>query len=254
MQIVKSPQEFQQLRKNLQGSIGFVPTMGNLHDGHASLIQKSKQENKITAISIFVNPTQFNNPDDFKHYPRTVEQDLALAEQLGVDIVFLPTKENMYADDYAYRVSATDSWLTSELESKSRPGHFEGVLTVVLKFFLIIRPTRSYFGEKDYQQYQLIKKMAEAFFLDTTVVGCPPIRNQNGLPLSSRNNRFTPEQFEHVQLFPKIFHADLSPEEITSQLISAGFEVDYIEDYESRRFGAVKFGGIRLIDNIPLLS
>ncbi|HEV2613192.1 MAG TPA: pantoate--beta-alanine ligase [Gammaproteobacteria bacterium] len=254
MQIVKSPQEFQQLRKNLQGSIGFVPTMGNLHDGHASLLAKSKSENTITAISIFVNPTQFNNPDDFKHYPRTVEQDLTLAEQLGVDIVFLPTKENMYADDYAYRVFATDSWLTSELESKSRPGHFEGVLTVVMKLFLIIRPTRAYFGEKDYQQYQLIKKMAEAFFLDTTVVGCPPIRNENGLPLSSRNSRFTPEQFKHVQLFPKIFHADLSPEEITAQLIKLGFEVDYIEDYESRRFGAVKFAGVRLIDNVEITT
>lgn len=249
MQKINSPKEFQLLRKTLTGSVGFVPTMGNLHEGHASLLKRSKQENDITVISIFVNPTQFNNSHDLKHYPRTLENDLALAEQLGVDYVFLPTKENIYPDDYSYKVTATDSHLSTELEGKCRPGHFDGVLTIVLKFFLIIRPTRAYFGQKDYQQFQLVKNMAEAFCLETEVIGCETIRNENGLPLSSRNNHFTAEQFDAVQVFAKIFHTDLPPEDIRSQLTQAGFEVEYIEELESRRFGAVKFGGVRLIDN-----
>ncbi len=254
MQIINTPQAFQAMRKTLTGSVGFVPTMGNLHEGHASLLRKSKQENDITVLSIFINPTQFNNAEDFKHYPRTLEDDLTSAKQLDVDIVFLPTQENIYPDDYTYKVSAFNLWLSSELEGKFRPGHFEGMLTIVLKLLLITRPTRAYFGEKDYQQYQLIKKMAEAFFLDMEIIGCPTIRNSNGLPLSSRNNRFTPEQLEAAQQFPKIFHADLTSEQIRVQLTKAGFEVEYIEEYEGRRFAAVKYASVRLIDNIQLVS
>lgn len=248
MQIINSPKEFQAIRKTFTVSVGFVPTMGNLHEGHASLVHKSKQENDITVLSIFINPTQFNNPEDFKNYPKTLEDDITLAKNIGVDYLFLPNNSDIYPDNYNYKVS--ESKISTILEGKFRPGHFEGMLTIVLKLLLITRPTRIYFGEKDYQQYQLIRNMAEAFFLETDVIGCETVRNENNLPLSSRNNRFTPEQFEAVQAFPKIFHANLAPAEIKQQLTQAGFEVEYVEEYEGRRFAAVKYAGIRLIDNI----
>lgn len=248
MQIIKTAKEFQALRKTLNSSMGFVPTMGNLHEGHATLLRRSKNENDLTVLSIFINPTQFNNPEDFKNYPKTLEDDIRLAENIGVDYLFLPTNTDIYPDNYNYKVS--ESELSAILEGKFRPGHFEGMLTIVLKLLLIVSPTRAYFGEKDYQQYKLVQKMAEAFFLNIDIVGCPTIRNKNNLPLSSRNNRFTPEQFEAVQVFPKIFHADLTPEVITEQLIQSGFEVEYVEEREGRRFAAVKYAGIRLIDNV----
>lgn len=250
MQIIYSCQEFKKLRNQLNTSIGFVPTMGNLHEGHASLLLKSKQENELTALSIFINPTQFNNSEDLKSYPRTLEEDKKIAESLSVDYLFLPTASDIYPDNYRYKM--TESITSTVLEGKCRPSHFEGTLTIVMKFLLIIRPTRAYFGEKDYQQYLLVKNMTQAFFLETDIIGCPTIRNENGLPLSSRNNRLTSEQLEKAQLFPQLFHTQLTPEEITSNLISAGFEVEYVEDYNSRRFAAVKLDGIRLIDNISL--
>jgi pantoate--beta-alanine ligase len=248
MQIINSPQAFQVLRKTLSGKVGFVATMGNLHEGHASLLQRSKQENTTTVLSIFINPTQFNNPEDFKNYPKTLEQDIQLAKNLSIDYLFLPDNTDLYPDNYKYKMS--ESEVSAILEGKFRPGHFEGMLTIVLKLLLIVSPTRAYFGEKDYQQFILIKRMAEAFFLNTEIIGCPTIRNKNNLPLSSRNNRFTPEQFEKIQAFPKIFHTNLTPTEMTEQLIQSGFEVEYIEEREGRRFAAVKYAGIRLIDNI----
>jgi len=254
MQIVKTAEEFKAIRKSIADtqSIGFVPTMGNLHDGHASLLAKAKLENTLTVLSIFINPTQFNNPEDFKHYPKSLDHDITLAEALNTDYLFLPNNRDIYPDNYNYKI--TESELSRILEGKFRPGHFEGVLTIVLKLLLITKPTRAYFGEKDYQQFILVKNMAQAFFLDTQIIGCETIRNENKLPLSSRNNRFTAEQFEKVQNFPKIFHDNLSPEEITAELMKAGFEVEYIQDYHSRRFAAVKFGGIRLIDNVEITS
>lgn len=247
MQIINSPQAFQTIRKTLTGSVGFVPTMGNLHEGHASLLRRSIEENDVTVLSIFINPTQFNNTEDFKNYPQTREDDIALAKKLGVDYLFLPNHSDIYPDNYNYKVS--ESEISAMLEGKFRPGHFEGMLTIVLKLLLIVSPTRAYFGKKDYQQYQLIKHMADAFFLETDVIGCETIRNENNLPLSSRNNRFTAEQFEHVQLFPTLFQANLTTDEIKTELIKSGFEVDYIEEHEGRRFAAVKYAGIRLIDN-----
>ncbi len=250
MQIINYVSDFQKIRKTLDKDIGFVATMGNLHDGHSSLLVKSKEENDISVLSIFINPTQFNNTDDLKLYPNTLAEDCNLAESLEVDYLFVPSFSEIYPDNYNYKVS--ESKVSSILEGKRRPGHFEGMLTIVLKFLLIIRPTRAYFGEKDFQQMILVEKMAEAFFLETDIIACPTVRNKNGLALSSRNNRFSLEQFEKAQLFPQLFHASQTPEEIVSQLISAGFEVEYIEDHDSRRYAAVSLDGIRLIDNIPL--
>ena len=145
--------------------IGFVPTMGNLHQGHLSLLERCCTENDISVLSIFINPTQFNNKNDYTNYPQTLEQDLALAEKAKVDYILMPTYSELYPDDFAYQVSETK--ISQELEGKFRPGHFTGMLTVVLKLLLLVKAHRAYFGEKDYQQLQLIRGMAKSFFLET---------------------------------------------------------------------------------------
>lgn len=230
-------------------TMGFIPTMGNLHIGHASLLQRSKQENELTVLSLFVNPTQFNDCDDFKNYPRSIDQDISLAMNCGVDYILVPSQEELYPDNFTYKIINT---IPKYQEAMFRPSHFDGVLTIVMKLLLLIRPTRSYFGEKDYQQFQLIKGLVEAFFLETKIVECETIRNEFGLPLSSRNNRLTEEQFQLAKYFSKIFHSSLSCDQIKDTLIQEGINVDYIEDYKGRRFAAIRIGDVRLIDNIPL--
>ena len=167
MKVIHSMGEWQQCRSEISGHVGFVPTMGNLHQGHLALYQQSIKDNDITVASIFINPTQFNNDDDFTHYPRTLEADLALLDKEGVDYCLLPTKEMLYPDGYTYRL--TETKLSNEMEGEHRPGHFDGVLTIVLKLFNLVKPSKAYFGEKDFQQYQLIKGMVSALFLDISV-------------------------------------------------------------------------------------
>jgi len=171
--------------------LGLVPTMGALHEGHRSLIQRSRRENARTLVSIFVNPTQFDDATDLAAYPRTLQQDIALLAAEGVDYVLIPRPEQLYPDGYRYRVTETQD--AKMLEGVHRPQHFDGVLTVVLKLLLIARAHRAYFGEKDWQQLQLVRGMAGAFFLQTEIVPCPTVREQSGLAVSSRNARLTPE-------------------------------------------------------------
>ena len=239
------------VRKTLPKGVtmGFVPTMGNLHIGHASLLQRSKQENELTILSLFVNPTQFNDCSDFNNYPRSADQDILLATNCSVDYILIPSYEELYPDNFTYRITNTTSQYQ---EAMFRPGHFDGVLTIVMKLLLLIRPTRSYFGEKDYQQLQLIKGLIEAFFLETKVVECETVRNEFGLPVSSRNSCLTKEQFQLAKYFSKIFHLPLSCDQIKDTLIQEGINVDYIEDYKGRRFAAIRIGDVRLIDNILL--
>ncbi|OEH46993.1 Pantothenate synthetase [Legionella parisiensis] len=161
--------------------------MGNLHAGHASLFLTSKKENDHTASSLFINPTQFNQAEDFKHYPRTLDADLKIMEDSGVDFCILPDEKSIYADGYNYQVH--EHQLCQLMEGAHRPGHFNGVLTVVMKLLNLVKPHRAYFGEKDYQQYSLIHGMAKAFFMDTEIKACPTIREASGLAYSSRNNR-----------------------------------------------------------------
>jgi pantoate--beta-alanine ligase len=228
--------------------IGFVPTMGNLHQGHVSLFQKSKKDNDISIVSIFVNPTQFNQKEDFNTYPRTLEQDLAILEGLGMNYCLLPTEEAMYTDSYRYRIE--EQGLSQLMEGQHRPGHFTGVLTVVMKLLQLVKPAKIYFGEKDYQQYLLIKDMAAAFFLDTQVIACPTIREASGLAFSSRNNRLNAEQRQTADVFASIFHQhEKSCASIQAELEKENILVEYIMDYEGRRFAAVVIGGVRLIDN-----
>lgn len=253
--IITTTKEWRELRRSeaLQGkSLGYVATMGNLHSGHESMITRAKQENDKCVVSIFVNPTQFDNGEDLQNYPRTMEGDLELAERCGVDYIFAPTYEEMYPDEYTYKVSEMD--FSTRLEGKYRPGHFDGVLTIVMKLLLLIKPNNAYFGEKDYQQYQLLKDMAEAFFLEVNIVSCPTIRLASGLPFSSRNNRLKPSELKMAEKFPELLHSKRSTTDVKFELQKAGFKVDYIEDYKSRRYGAIFIGPVRLIDNIEIDS
>lgn len=249
MNIVSNLKEWQQIRKNLQNkAIGFVPTMGHLHAGHMSLCEQSKKENDITVVSIFVNPTQFNQTNDFDLYPRTLEQDKKMLAECGVDYLLLPDAQSIYPDQYQIQVSETE--LSKILEGEYRPGHFTGMLTIVLKLLNLAQATRAYFGEKDFQQLQLIKKMALALFLPTEIIACETLRAEDGLALSSRNSRLTSEQRDKAKLFPELLHSNLSPEKITQKLQELGFKVDYVVDQWQRRLGAVWIDDIRLIDNI----
>lgn len=250
MRVFHNLNEWMHFRKNLpvDASLGFAPTMGNLHAGHASLFSASKKENQYTVSSLFVNPTQFNQADDFKHYPRTLEKDLQLMEEIGVDFCILPTDEAMYPDQYTYQVH--EQQLCQLMEGAHRPGHFNGVLTVVMKLLNLTKPHRAYFGEKDYQQYLLIREMVHAFFMDVEIIACPIIREASGLAYSSRNNRLNQEQKALAEVFAQIFQQkEKSCEQIMTELNAKGIEVEYIEEYQQRRFAAVKIGEIRLIDN-----
>lgn len=254
MNIVTSIAEWQVLRKKMwEKSIGFVHTMGHLHEGHLSLCARSQQENEITLAAIFINPTQFNQNEDFINYPRTLKKDKDLLATQKIDYLLLLEKQAIYPDDYHIQINETTE-LSQTLEGKFRPGHLDGMLTVVLKYLNIVQPTRAYYGEKDYQQLLLIKKMAQALFLETEIVACATLRAQNGLALSSRNSRLTPELHEKACYFPKVLKRMQNLSSTVQQLESLGFKVDYVADQWERRLAAVWLGDVRLIDNIPLAS
>ncbi len=244
MKVIKEISAFKQLRDK---NIGFVPTMGCLHKGHVSLIKKAQAENEIVVVSIFINPTQFNNVNDFKHYPQTLEQDLALLKSLGVEYVFIPSKEMMYPRDNQFSLITTDP-LATICEGVYRPGHYSGVLTVVMKLFNIVRPQRAYFGEKDLQQVLLIQHMVESYFMDIEVIACPTVRDHSKLPFSSRNNRLNPEQRQRADLFAKIFHSETTPDEMVEHLNAHNIKVDYITQHNDYLLAAVWVDDIRLID------
>ena len=231
-------------------SLGYVPTMGALHEGHLSLVERSRTENDRTLVSIFVNPTQFDDPADLDAYPRTVERDLALLDAAGVDFVLLPRAEEMYCDGFRYRVSETE--LSTTLEGVHRPGHFDGVLTVVLKLLHIAAAERAYFGEKDWQQLSLVRGMADAFFLPTTIVACPTVRESSGLALSSRNARLTAPDRARAATLHRVLASAATTNDAIDQLTDAGFAVDYVADRDGRRLAAVRLAGVRLIDSVPL--
>lgn len=225
--------------------------MGHLHAGHLSLCSRSQAENDLTIVAIFINAKQFNQIEDFIHYPRSLEEDSALLSKQKVDYLLLLDSETIYSDNYHIQIHDTSD-LSKELEGKFRPGHFIGVLTVVLKYLNIVRPTRAYYGEKDYQQLLLIQKMAQAFFLETEIVGCPTIRAIDGLALSSRNNRLSSGHRAKASYFPTILKLAPSSEVAMKQLKSLGFKVDYVADHWGRRLAAIHVGEVRLIDAFPI--
>lgn len=250
MQIIHSLHDYKLLCENeSERCSGFVPTMGALHEGHLELVRQAKSECETVRVSIFVNPTQFNNPEDFEKYPINLEHDIELLNSVGVDVLWLPNKLELYPDSYQYQI--VENKLSPLLCGKSRKGHFEGMLTIVLKLLQLSKAKRAYFGEKDFQQLQLVKGMVEAFFINTKIISCPVIRDESGLPLSSRLQRLSPLGFKKAQTYAKIFgDLDLSLEELSVKLKSIpDLEIDYLEDIENRRFSAVLIEGIRLIDN-----
>jgi pantoate--beta-alanine ligase len=230
-------------------TVGFVPTMGALHEGHRSLLERARAENDRVVLSIFVNPAQFNDPADLRRYPRTLEADLALAGGLA-DHVLVPEPGEMYRDDYRFRVS--EHGLSARLEGAHRPGHFDGVLTVVLKLLNLVRPHRAYFGEKDRQQLELVQGMVRALFLKVDIVPCPTVRDPDGVALSSRNRRLSPAARERAAAFPRILRSTPDAGSAAAELASAGFGVDYVEDQGGIRLAAVRIEDVRLIDNVRL--
>lgn len=248
--IVSDPRSWQKQRKELAGSLGFVPTMGNLHEGHIALARRAKAENDHVIVSLFVNPTQFNQRSDYEKYARTFDADVKLLGEAGVDFVLYPDEPAMYPDKYDVQV--IEKTISKELEGEFRPGHFEGMLTVVLKLLNIAQADRAYFGEKDFQQLTLVKKMVEAFFVPTEIIPCPTIRQEDGLALSSRNGRLSPEQRKQAVEISRLLKSSLSDDEIMKKLAEAGFRPEYVATKWGRRLAAAWLGDVRLIDNIPL--
>jgi pantoate--beta-alanine ligase len=234
------------------GDTGFVPTMGALHEAHLSLVRRAKAENARTWVSLFVNPAQFDDPADLARYPRPLEADLELLREAGCDLVFHPRAEEMYPDGYRYRVSEND--LSLRYEGAARPGHFDGMLTIVLKLLLLTRPARAYFGEKDYQQLRLVEGLVQAFFLGTRIVRCPLVREPDGLAMSSRNRLLSAAERTKAPAFHRVLADSVkrrnSPEAAADALEREGLEVDYVADHEGRRLAAVRLGRVRLIDNV----
>src|SRR4030043_1009308 len=185
MKVIETVAEMKQARKKLRGTLGFVPTMGYLHEGHLMLVRRAKAENDAAVASIFVNPTQFGPKEDFARYPRDPERDLSLLEKERIDLVFMPDAEEMYRQGFATWVDVEK--VTERLEGSTRPGHFRGVATVVAKLFNIVEPTAAYFGEKDAQQVVVIKRMVADLNMNLSVVVVPTHREPEGLAMSSRN-------------------------------------------------------------------
>ncbi len=252
MRIIKTISEWRtyQALKPQESTLGFVPTMGNLHAGHASLCQRSLEACDLTVVSIFVNPTQFNQASDFAQYPKTLEADLDVLSSMGVHACFLPTEKELYQDGYRYQVHETES--NHQREGLHRPGHFTGVLTIVMKLLNLVKPNKAFFGEKDFQQYQLIRDMVRNFFMEVEVISCPTIREKSMLAYSSRNNRLNPTEYRLAHHFAELFHQSLPIDTLKPELEALGLEVEYLEDVGERRFVAVHLGSVRLIDNYAL--
>lgn len=249
MKVIKTVEEFKEIRKSFENkSVGFVPTMGGLHNGHLSLINRAIKENDVSVVSVYLNPTQFNDKKDLETYPANFDDDCALLEKAGVDYLIAPTYAVMYPDDYKYMLTEKD--FSKELCGAKRPGHFDGVLTVVMKLLNIVRPTNAYFGEKDYQQFKLLEGMVKAFFMDVKLVPCPIVREENGLAISSRNRKLSAAGLALAPKFHEILASGGSESEIASKLESAGFKVDYVTKKENRLYAAVFLEEVRLIDNI----
>ncbi len=258
-------------------SVGFVPTMGALHKGHLSLMEKARAENDILAVSVFVNPLQFNNPEDLEKYPRDFERDRKLLEETGCDILFYPEVEEMYPEPVSTKYDFGD--LEKVMEGPMRPGHFNGVAVVVKKLFEIIEPDRAYFGEKDFQQLAIIQKLVKMENLPVTVVPCPIVREGDGLAMSSRNERLTDEE---RQFSPFIYQtlkeavkksAFMTPDEVRLFVrnrfkVLPQFKLEYFELADDKElqpvstwneapgiigFVAAWLGNVRLIDNLRFI-
>jgi len=251
MRQIDSVQSWWNIRQDLStASLGLVPTMGALHEGHMALISNSQRDNQQTVVSIFINPAQFDDPGDLERYPKSLQQDLAVLEQADVDCVFVPPVDEIYPDNYRFRINETE--LSKQFCGAHRPGHFDGVLTIVLRLLNIIRPARAYFGEKDFQQLKLIEQMVQAFFLPVEIVPVATRREADGLAMSSRNRLLDPQQRRLASKLQHVLRTSGSPGQASTELEQLGFRVDYVADFMQRRLAAAFLGDIRLIDNVPI--
>jgi len=279
MLIITSPEEMTQWRKNLDDegtSVGFVPTMGFLHEGHASLIRKSTEENTHTVVSIFVNPTQFTNSEDFEKYPQDADGDSSFLRSLNVDVLYSPSPSAVYPEGFSTSISA--GHLATKFEGESRPGHFDGVATVVVKLLNTVNPNNAYFGKKDRQQLAVIQQVVTDLNMSINIVGQDTVRDHDGVALSSRNSRLTKTERQAAVVLPQTLRAMISAfharDVSSSQLIATGLQVlaseplckvDYLvivdpntmEEIEIPTNASViciaaTFGSIRLIDNTEL--
>lgn len=279
MQVIESVSElltFVENGKQKGLKTGLVPTMGALHDGHLSLVKRSKADNDVTIVSLFVNPVQFNNPDDLATYPRREEEDFRLLAREGVDVVFAPAVEEIYPEDFDRNKKFDLGSVAEVMEGKYRPGHFQGVALVVSRLFQLCRPTRAYFGMKDFQQIAVIRQMVKTEGLDVELVACPIVREESGLALSSRNLLLSPTHKKEAASIHDVLTRSLdfvgkrTVEEtrqwVVSQLNSKeDFSVEYfeivdgetllpVEEWSEARYIVgcitVYVGKIRLIDNI----
>ena len=251
MKIFRSISEWQAYRNGLQeGPLGFVPTMGALHQGHLSLVEASRVQDAKTIVSIFINPKQFDESVDFEAYPADHQQDMEQLEKAGVDAVLLPKATQIYTDDYRFKVTEND--FSRRLCGAHRAGHFDGVLTVVMRLLNLVRPDNAYFGEKDYQQLQLIRDMTAAFFMPVNIVACATVRETDGLAMSSRNQHLDEQQRAKAAALYASLKRGPTVDQARQKLAGLGFEVDYVEDVAGRRLAAVKLGNTRLIDNVEI--
>lgn len=279
MRVIETIDELKALvrsQKSMGKTIGFVPTMGYLHEGHISLMRMSVQHNDFTIMSIFVNPTQFGPNEDFERYPRDMEKDTNLAKSAGVDVIFAPSVKEMYPDGYKTYVSVEG--ITDVLCGKSRPGHFRGVTTIVNKLFNIVEPHKAYFGQKDAQQVAVIKKMVRDLNMNLEIVTCPIVREGDGLAMSSRNVYLSDEERKSAVILSKalveasilIENGEIKKDDIITYItdrISSEKKavIDYVEVVDADTLEcvdilkgtilialAVKFGNTRLIDNVIL--
>ncbi|NQT31663.1 MAG: pantoate--beta-alanine ligase [Deltaproteobacteria bacterium] len=274
MKIVETAAELSQLRGKMPGPVGFVPTMGYLHEGHLVLVRQARAENASVAVSIFVNPTQFGPKEDFRQYPRDPRRDLALLEGEGVDLVFMPPVEEIYPPGFNAWVEV--GGLGERLEGASRPGHFRGVATVVARLFELVRPDRAYFGQKDAQQLLVIRKMVADLDMSLEVVAVPTVREPDGLAMSSRNTYLNPEErkqaavlYQALTLAQKLYgegerNAAAIRRRMTALILKQPLaDIDYISIADAETLDeldevkppalvsmAVRIGKTRLIDNV----
>jgi pantoate--beta-alanine ligase len=274
MKVVETVAELKKLRKKLPGPVGFVPTMGYLHEGHLVLVRRARAENASVAVSIFVNPTQFGPKEDFKRYPRDPERDLDLLKKEGTDLVFMPPVEEIYPPGF-------DKWvkvgkIAERLEGASRPGHFRGVATVVARLFELVRPDRAYFGQKDAQQLLVIRRTVADLKIGLEVVAVPTVREADGLAMSSRNTYLSPEErgqaavlYRALTLAQRLYNEGERDANIIRGKMTALIQkqpladIDYVSIADAETLGelevvrppalvsmAVRIGKTRLIDNV----
>ena len=259
---------------NEKKTIGLVPTMGALHAGHASLVKRSVTDNDVTFVSVFVNPTQFNNKEDLEKYPRNLDKDVALLSSLGADYVFAPSPDEMYSQEEMDTVFSFDfGGLDEVMEGKYRPGHFNGVVQIVSKLFDLVKPARAYFGEKDYQQLAVIHRMVDIMNYDIEIVDCEIVREESGLALSSRNERLSAEEkktavnISHILFESRQLTDSQTVKQVENWVIEQvnrveGLRVEYYEIVDQTTLQpatdfhhsigciTVYCGPVRLIDNI----